>query len=65
MFDAFDSNLLDAAEGLRESANLPEDTLANLKAIVNSAVDKMSQIDSELGNGMPEFTIDDIRQEAV
>ena len=45
------SNLLDAAEGLREAANLPKDTLANLKAIVDSAVDKMSQIDSELNSG--------------
>ena len=45
------SNLLEAAEGLREAANLPEDTLANLKTIVNSAVDKMSQINSELNSG--------------
>jgi len=45
------SNLLEAAEGLREAANLPEDTLANLKAVVNSVVEKMEQIDSELSSG--------------
>lgn len=45
------SNLLDAAEGLREAANLPEDTLDNLKAIVDSNVNKMSQIESEISTG--------------
>lgn len=45
------SNLLDAAEGLREAANLPEDTLDNLKTIVDSNVNKMSQIESEISTG--------------
>ena len=45
------SNLLESAEGLREAAKLPEDTLANLKAIVDAAVDKMRQLESELSSG--------------